>query len=74
MPGEPLSVGSPTPGLASTFFERYHFSPRQNNGQVTQTDDARLGYSIGYSYDLLRRLTATAGYRIRRSVMTGLEI
>jgi RHS repeat-associated protein len=52
---------SASPGLAAYFFARYHFSPTANNGQISQTDDARLGYSIGYSYDSLKRLTATTG-------------
>jgi RHS repeat-associated protein len=52
---------SANPGLAAYFFERYHFSPTQNNGQISQTDDARLAYSIGYQYDGLKHLTATTG-------------
>jgi RHS repeat-associated protein len=52
---------SASPGLAAYFFARYHFSATQNNGQISQTDDARLAYSIGYQYDGLKRLTATTG-------------
>ena len=54
-------AGSPTPGLASYFFERYHFSATQNNGQIQSADDARLSASNTYTYDLLKRLTATTG-------------
>ena len=54
-------AGSSTPGLASYFFERYHFSATQNNGQIQSADDARLGASNTYTYDLLKRLTATTG-------------
>ena len=51
-------VGSPTPGAASVFFARYHFSGTQNNGQVMSVDDARQGgANIGYTYDALKRLT-----------------
>ena len=50
-----------SPGAAMYFFQRYHFSATQNNGQITSTDDERLGYSIGYQYDALKRLTATTG-------------
>jgi YD repeat-containing protein len=55
-------VGSGAPGAANVYWQRYYYSATKNNGQVTQVDDARLGYSINYTYDSLSRLTkADAG-------------
>lgn len=34
------------------YWQKYYYSGNKNNGQVTQVDDARLGYSISYTYDL----------------------
>jgi YD repeat-containing protein len=44
------------------------FSATENNGQITQMQDARTGSTVTYSYDLLKRVTGastTAGSTVR---------
>jgi YD repeat-containing protein len=34
----------------------YHYSPNQNNGQITQQKDWNTGEEVTYTYDSLQRL------------------